>query len=68
MSSPTSHGHIAFVCAMPMELRPLVKKLGLQKQDIAGMAVRTGRIGGRNVVAIVTGMGTALRAREPSAS
>jgi nucleoside phosphorylase len=46
-----------------MELRPLVKKLGLQKEEIGGVAVRTGRVGDRNVVAIVTGMGTQL-ARE----
>ncbi len=48
---------------MPMELRPLVKKLGLQKTEIGGVDVRSGRIGDRNVVAIVTGMGTKL-ARE----
>jgi nucleoside phosphorylase len=48
---------------MPMELRPLVKKLGLQKSEIGGLTVRTGKIGDQNVVAIVTGMGTKL-ARE----
>jgi nucleoside phosphorylase len=45
---------------MPMELRPLVKKLGLRKEEIGGVAVRTGKIGDRKVVAIVTGMGTKL--------
>jgi adenosylhomocysteine nucleosidase len=45
---------------MPMELRPLVKKLGLQKQEIDGVPLRAGKIGDRNVVAIVTGMGTQL--------
>jgi len=46
-----------------MELRPLAKRLGLRKAAIAGMPVRSGTLGDRNVVAIVTGMGTAL-ARE----
>jgi nucleoside phosphorylase len=48
---------------MPMELRPLVKKLRLHKTAISGVPVHTGQIGDRPVVAIVTGMGTAL-ARE----
>jgi adenosylhomocysteine nucleosidase len=56
-------GSLAFICAMPMELRPLAKKLGLRKNEIGGFAVRTGQIGNRDVVAIVTGMGTQL-ARE----
>ena len=50
---------IALVCAMPMELRPLRRKLGLTKTDVG----YTGRIGDDDVVAVVTGMGTAL-ARE----
>lgn len=48
---------------MPMELRPLVKKLQLEKAVIGGVSVRSGRLGERRVVAIVTGMGTKL-ARE----
>jgi adenosylhomocysteine nucleosidase len=48
---------------MPMELRPLVKKLKLDKSEIGGLTIRSGRIGARDVVAIVTGMGTQL-ARE----
>ena len=51
---------MAFVCAMPMELRPLVKKLSLQKTQIGGVTVHSGSLGGRKVVAIVTGMGTVL--------
>jgi len=47
---------IALVCAMPMELRPLRRKLGLTKSDVG----YTGRVGDHDVVAIVTGMGTAL--------
>lgn len=51
---------IAFICAMPMELSPLVKKLELQKTDIDGVEVHRGELDGRQVVAIVTGMGTKL--------
>lgn len=47
---------IAFVCAMPMELRPLRRRLGLRRNGL-GYA---GWIGDREVIAIVTGMGTAL--------
>jgi adenosylhomocysteine nucleosidase len=46
---------IAFICAMPMELRPLRRRLGLRR---SGLGYR-GRIGDREVVAVVTGMGTA---------
>ncbi len=56
----SSSGLIAFICAMPMELSPLVKKLSLRKTEIAGVTVHTGTLGGRDVVAIVTGMGTKL--------
>lgn len=47
---------LAFVCAMPMELRPLAKRLGLRKEH----AVRSGTLGSRAVVAVATGMGTDL--------
>jgi adenosylhomocysteine nucleosidase len=47
---------IAFVCAMPMELRPLRRRLRLHKTGL-GYA---GRIGERPVVAVVSGMGTSL--------
>jgi adenosylhomocysteine nucleosidase len=53
----------AFVCAMPMELRPLVKRLSLQKGRTHGVTMHTGVLRGRPVAAIVTGMGTNL-ARE----
>ena len=49
-------GSVAFVCAMPMELTPLRKRLSLE----ASGGVHTGRLGHQPVVAIVTGMGTAL--------
>jgi nucleoside phosphorylase len=51
---------IAFVCAMPMELKPLAKKLSLRKATIGGLDARTGSFAGREVVAIATGMGTDL--------
>jgi adenosylhomocysteine nucleosidase len=47
---------IAFVCAMPMELRPLRRRLRLRRTGL-GYA---GRIGDRPVIAVVTGIGTAL--------
>lgn len=53
-------GTLAFVCAMPMELRPLAKRLGLRKEEVAGVTVRAGQLDGRDVVATFTGMGTAL--------
>jgi adenosylhomocysteine nucleosidase len=47
---------IAFVCAMPRELRPLRRRLGLRKTDLR----YAGRIGDRDVIAVVTGMGPAM--------
>ncbi len=47
---------IAFVCAMPMELRPLRRRLGLRKTGL-GYA---GRIGDRAVIAVITGIGPTL--------
>jgi adenosylhomocysteine nucleosidase len=45
---------------MPMELKPLVKKLGLRKTKVGGVDIHSGTIAGREVVAAVTGMGTKL--------
>ena len=53
---------VAFVCAMPMELAPLVRSLSLTKQTVGTVEGAVGRIGARPVVAVVTGMGTALAA------
>src|SRR6516165_10525299 len=47
---------IAFVCAMPMELRPLRRRLRLRRTGL-GYA---GRIGDRPVIAVICGIGTAL--------
>jgi nucleoside phosphorylase len=51
---------MAFVCAMPMEVAPLTKKLSLRKDATIGGKAWRGTLDGRDVVAIVTGMGTAL--------
>lgn len=57
-----SEQSIAFVCAMPMELQPVTRELGLVERDVDGWTVETGRLGERDVVGIVTGMGTGLAA------
>jgi nucleoside phosphorylase len=49
---------LAFVCAMPMEVVPIVETLGLVPTGDEN--TWTGDLDGRPVVAIVTGMGTAL--------
>jgi len=48
----------AFICAMPMELDPLVRKLDLEETSLGALTAHTGTLGHRPVVAIVTGMGT----------
>jgi len=53
---PAVAAKTVLVCAMPLELRPVAKRLSLRK---AG-AVWIGWAGPREVVAVVTGMGTAL--------
>lgn len=53
-------GTIAFVCAMPMEMRPLAKRLGLEKGEVGGLKVRTGSLDGEPVLGHVTGMGPDL--------
>lgn len=59
-AEPNGTCAVAFVCAMPMELTPLSKRLRLRTTAINGVEVRSGTMGDREVVAIVTGMGTAL--------
>lgn len=54
---------IALVCAMPMELRPLTKRLRLRKATIGDADLREGALGDHRIVAIVTGMGTELAAQ-----
>jgi adenosylhomocysteine nucleosidase len=62
MTAMPSPETVAFIFAMPMEMTPLTKKLGLRKETIGGVDVQTGTLGDRRVVAIVTGMGTELAA------
>jgi len=45
---------------MPMELVPITRTLDLRETEVNGVPVHTGTLGGRDVVAIVTGMGTQL--------
>jgi adenosylhomocysteine nucleosidase len=63
MDSPSGSGNLGFICAMPMELKPLVNRLSLQKVKIGGVTMHAGVLDDQPVVAIVTGMGTKL-ARE----
>jgi adenosylhomocysteine nucleosidase len=60
MEPVSGAGHLAFVCAMPMELTPLARKLSLEKTEIGGVTVHAGALDDQPVVAIVTGMGTKL--------
>jgi adenosylhomocysteine nucleosidase len=43
-----------------MELKPLVRRLALERTQIGGVTIHRGSVAGREVVAIVTGMGTKL--------
>jgi nucleoside phosphorylase len=45
---------------MPMELTPLIERLALEKSDVDGVEMHRGTLGEREVVGIVTGMGTDL--------
>jgi adenosylhomocysteine nucleosidase len=56
----TDPARTAFICAMPMELKPLARRLGLKKSQVDGVTVHTGTLGSDPVVAIVTGMGPQL--------
>ena len=60
MTGTRGPGPIAFVTAMPMELRPFTKRLGLTKTTIAGRPAARGSLDGRLVLGIVSGIGTAL--------
>lgn len=50
------------MCAMPMELTPLKRRLALRRSRIGTIDLFEGDLDGRPVVAIVTGMGTAAAA------
>jgi len=53
---------VAFVCAMPMELAPLKRKLSLKRTTLGSLEIHAGWLGDRPVVAIVTGIGSVLAA------
>jgi adenosylhomocysteine nucleosidase len=53
---------VAFVCAMPLELSPLKRRLRLAKERVGSLDVYKGTVGEHPVVAIVTGMGPAFAA------
>lgn len=53
---------VAFVTAMPLELRPFVKRLRLERTAVAGRRGARGTLDGRPLVAVVSGIGTALAA------
>lgn len=58
MVAPAGPAHLAFVCAMPMELSPLARKLALRRTRFGDLALYAGTLGPRPVVAIATGIGT----------
>lgn len=55
-----AQGTIAFFFAMPIEAKPLVRALRLQRGPIGEGSGWIGWLGGRRVLAIVAGMGTEL--------
>jgi adenosylhomocysteine nucleosidase len=57
MDTRSDAGPLAFVVAMPIELRPLARKLGLRSTRIGALRLHSGTLSGRDVVAIVTGIG-----------
>ena len=56
-------GSVAFVCAMPMELAPLRRRLSLKRVRAGSCEFYSGSLAGRPAVATVTGMGGVLAAR-----
>jgi len=52
--------HVAFVCAMPMELAPIRQRLSLTSTPIGSLKAYSGALEQIPVVAIVTGMGPEL--------
>jgi len=60
MPATDDDGRIAFIFAMPIERAPLVHKLSLTETAVNGVPMHTGTYEGRDIVAIVTGMGTEL--------
>ena len=40
----TDPGRTAFICAMPMELKPLARRLALKKSQVDGVTVGSGTL------------------------
>ena len=55
MQTPANPGRTAFICAMPMEVQPLVRTLSLTKTKAGDVTMYAGTFEGREVVATVTG-------------
>lgn len=60
MRLPTSTTRVAILAALPSELRPVTKRLGLRREVVGDLTMRVGHIGPIEVVATTTGMGTTL--------
>lgn len=60
MNRPVRDGTLAFFCAMPIEVKPVVRAMGLQRARIGADPGWVGGLGNRRVVAVVSGMGTEL--------
>jgi nucleoside phosphorylase len=58
---------VALLAPMPIELRPLTRGLGLERQEVAGGTVHVGRAGDVEVVAAMTGIGTEAARRTAEA-
>ena len=54
---------VAFLAAMPVELRPLIKQLSLQRTELAGRPAYRGSLDDVEIVAAVMGMGPDKAAR-----
>ena len=63
MRLPVSTNRVAILAAMPPEIRPLTKRLGLRRETLGNLTMRVGRVGPIEVVATTTGMGTDLARR-----
>ncbi len=57
------NGSVAFICAMPMELAPLKRRLSLRRTRSGSCSFFAGSLVGRPVAATATGMGRLLATR-----
>jgi adenosylhomocysteine nucleosidase len=61
-ATPAPDETLAFVCAMPMELEPITRRLSLEEEAVGHTAAQVGSLGEHRVFGIVTGMGTKFAA------